>query len=412
MFETGGFYLASNLSNLAPFWDENGDGLYNPMDGDYPDIKDASQAIWWVINNAGNELTTPPSASPQLEIQMMAYAYNSTVESVNNTTFYDVKFINRGLEMLDSAFVSLWVDPDLGCPSDDYVGCIPESNTAFVYNQDATDGTDGCFCPNNINTYCEAIPVLGFKILQGPMGERVIDEQGNLSNPALGMPSDTLVEVGLSSFIVYSNSISSSNSSSLTSGSAYSLMNGQWADESPLLYEGEPVNHMYSGNPADLEGWSMCSEFTSPADRRLIMNMGALRMNPGAVNQFSFCVTGVENVPHPCPDITVLKDALDEVEAFWKTSGTPTATKTLSASRQISIFPNPMQTQARIELKEADDRIQSFALYNANGQLVQLEHQLQSNTFDLNRNNLPQGIYFYKIQSQKKNQYTGKLVMQ
>jgi hypothetical protein len=39
--------------NLAPFVDVNSDGIYNPMHGDYPDIK-GDQSIWWVMNDVGN----------------------------------------------------------------------------------------------------------------------------------------------------------------------------------------------------------------------------------------------------------------------------------------------------------------------------------------------------------------------
>jgi hypothetical protein len=36
--------------NLAPYVDYNGDGVYNPFDGDYPKIK-GDQMLWWVFND-------------------------------------------------------------------------------------------------------------------------------------------------------------------------------------------------------------------------------------------------------------------------------------------------------------------------------------------------------------------------
>ncbi len=51
------FQLPANQS-LAPFWDNNEDGNYNPLDGDYPVIEASSpcsiadQMIWWVFNDS------------------------------------------------------------------------------------------------------------------------------------------------------------------------------------------------------------------------------------------------------------------------------------------------------------------------------------------------------------------------
>ena len=40
--------------NLAPFVDQKGDGIYDPTEGDYPDIE-GDQAIWWVMNDVGGD---------------------------------------------------------------------------------------------------------------------------------------------------------------------------------------------------------------------------------------------------------------------------------------------------------------------------------------------------------------------
>jgi hypothetical protein len=40
----------NNSRNLAPFVDYNGDGIYNPNDGDYPKIK-GDQTLYFIFND-------------------------------------------------------------------------------------------------------------------------------------------------------------------------------------------------------------------------------------------------------------------------------------------------------------------------------------------------------------------------
>ena len=57
-----GFELPFASQGLAPYWDENGDGLYTPQFGDYPIIEIrgcslpnyADQMEFWIFNDAGN----------------------------------------------------------------------------------------------------------------------------------------------------------------------------------------------------------------------------------------------------------------------------------------------------------------------------------------------------------------------
>ncbi len=58
-FGPNGFELPTN-KNLAPFWDSDGDGNYDPRKGDYPVINSevegvfGDQMIWWIFNDKGN----------------------------------------------------------------------------------------------------------------------------------------------------------------------------------------------------------------------------------------------------------------------------------------------------------------------------------------------------------------------
>ena len=90
-----------NISrSLAPFVDNNLDGIYDPFDGDYPKIK-GDQMFWWVFNdNFSSHKETDSPYNLGVEIHGSAYAYNCpqliTGDSViNYTTFYHYDIFNR-----------------------------------------------------------------------------------------------------------------------------------------------------------------------------------------------------------------------------------------------------------------------------------------------------------------------------
>jgi len=160
--EYNNFDLPADI-DLAPFVDLNGDNIYDPAAGDYPDTK-GDQAIWWIFNDSASAHTETNGEALGMEIQTIAYAYQCAQPAVNNTTFYDFKLTYRGLESLTDFNVALWTDVDLGCYTDDLIGYNEERNMAFYYNLDEQDGTEGINC-GGVPTYGEEIPMLGIKLL-------------------------------------------------------------------------------------------------------------------------------------------------------------------------------------------------------------------------------------------------------
>jgi hypothetical protein len=83
------------------------------------------------------------------------------------------RLVNRGSDFLDSVYVSLWQDGDMGDANDDYIGTDMEIEGAYIYNGDSDD-----------EIYGAAIPALGTIILQGPLVEAP-DEQAVLPDGTL-----------------------------------------------------------------------------------------------------------------------------------------------------------------------------------------------------------------------------------
>ena len=185
---------------LADFWDENDDDHYNPCDGDYPIVNQRgcdvgyqqgttipTEINFFIINDNGGPQTFSGPGAIQLELQVSAFAY-STNDELNDMTFYQYKMINKSAGDLQDSYFGFWVDPDLGCYADDYIGSDPDHNLAYVYNQDNIDGMNGSICAAT-NTYGEGdIPMLSFSFIEGPQVVKIFkrDVDGNFLRDSNG----------------------------------------------------------------------------------------------------------------------------------------------------------------------------------------------------------------------------------
>ena len=109
--------------NMAPFVDVNGDGHYNPANGDYPDIK-GDQCLFFIFNDNWAAHTETGGTPLGLEVQAMVYAFDTPDdEALNNTVFFNYKCFNRSSFDYHEVYLGLWNDWDIGYAYDDYVGC-------------------------------------------------------------------------------------------------------------------------------------------------------------------------------------------------------------------------------------------------------------------------------------------------
>lgn len=365
------FSLPFDVQGLGAFHDEDGDELYNPCNGDYPVIEVRGcpepnfpdEMIFWIYNDAGNIHTSTLGDPIRMEVQVQAFAY-ATNDELNDMTFQRYKLINRAVSSIDSTFFALWVDPDLGCHTDDFIGCDIERSLMYVYNEDVLDGTNGCDCPSfngAVNTYCDEVPILGVDYFRGPRGPMVFTDTFPIdwifleanNNKAINhgrdiiqifpdttILNDTLkivtgevrVELGMSSFTYYNNgSIGTwpAGTTDPTTGSPiewYRYMSGSWRDGTPVSFggsgynvpPGQIIDYAFPDPPnAPNPAWSMCTANLPFGDRRTIQASGPFRLDPGEVNELIIGVPWVPNIDYPCPDISRLLSADDIAQALF-----------------------------------------------------------------------------------------------
>lgn len=324
-----GFPLPTGDLPLAGFYKHYPDDelIYDPLRGDLPAIEIRGcpitpdqipdMMVFWIYNDAGNVHTalSNPSEPFQMEIQAQAFSYQ-TGDQVNDMSFIRYKLLNRAAAPITSTYFAMWVDPDLGCSDDDYIGSDTTRSLAYIYNSDAVDGTSGTSCGTQI-TYGYNIPTLGVDYFRGPLADSIIIEDG--------IPQEVEIELGMSSFMYYDRTSTNPNMQDPSSTQqAYNYLTGKWRDGTPLTFggngynpEGTPTKYAFSSQPNDINGWSMCSENLTPGDPRTIQASGPFTLNVGRINELIVGVVWVPDQSYPCPAMDELFAADDKAQALF-----------------------------------------------------------------------------------------------
>jgi len=356
----------NNLPNyapfLAPFFDFDGDGIYDPTVGDYPgyDLDNAvdcktrdrrdpiplfgDATLWWVFNDNGGLHTETGGEPIGMEVQAQAFAYTTT-DQINNMTFYNYVLINRGTQTLNDTYMGQWCDSDLGCSTDDYVGCDVQRGLGYCYNGDDNDAS----CGASGLGYDLNPPAVGIDFFEGPFqDDDLIDNPltTNLDsvNTFNGIPydgigigySDGVIDnerFGMRRFVYYNIGGDPTNGDVNLAIDYYRYMDGVWKDNTPMTYGGDGVggsiqtDFMFPGvsdpfgfgtNGAVLgTNWSEPGEANPVGDRRFVQSAGKFTLDPGEFNNITIGVvwarpfTGLEGT------LNALRIADDKAQSLF-----------------------------------------------------------------------------------------------
>ena len=319
---------------LAPFYDYDQDGFYNPQNGDYPwydflrEINCAErrredivplygdQTYYWIFNDKGNAHTESQGQPIGMEIRAQAFAFTSNDE-VNNMTFYNYVLINQGSQTLTETYFGSWVDPDLGTSTDDYVGCDVQRGLGYCYNGDAFDEPTSSSLGYGANP-----PAVGVDFFEGPYQDTdnkdnplttdIIDaiDQDGIPYKGLGIGyGDGVIDnerFGMRKFVYYNNSQNPVNGEPALPSHFYNYMRGFWKNGQRMNYGGNGASganvtdiasdYMFPDDTDPLhwgtggiitDDWSEESEGNPPNDRRFIQAAGPFTLKPGDYNNIT-----------------------------------------------------------------------------------------------------------------------------
>jgi hypothetical protein len=254
-------------------WDEwpVGDGAPTASNGDPLLIGD--QTLWCVYNDAKPDEHTNNAGGTLplgIEVQQTAFAYNRT-GALGNIVFMKFLVINKGVNTLDSTFVALWSDPDLGGASDDLVGCDTSLSVGYCYN-----------ATNNDNTYGTTPPCVGYDFFQGPIVPGGVTDTAWVS----GVAYPGFRNLPMTSFNKY---INGTDPQSPTESYWYMLgLNAVEGEGGPYVdpTTGDTTTYAMPGNPTTGVGWLD----SNPSDRRFMLCSGPFTLEPTSAHGDSIII--------------------------------------------------------------------------------------------------------------------------
>lgn len=347
---------------LAPFYDADQDGIYNPQNGDYPwydldrtnDCRTNRQVtlfgdftLWWVFNDKGNVHGESGGDPIGMEIRSQAFGF-TTNDEINNMTFYNYQMINRATQRLTETYFSVYADADIGFADNDYVGCDVARGVGYAYNGTAVDAGGN----NAIGANPGAI---GIDFFEGPY-----QDNDGLDNPLTtdiqlalaedGIPyeglgigyGDEVIDnerLGMKRFVYYVRQDLAQNwgqdPTSLVPIEFYNYMAGRWRDNTPFTYGGDghagavetkycfpgdsdPYFWSTGGVPVTPAEWTDASAGNQPSDRRFLQVAGPFTLEPGALNNITVGVVyGRGEDGNPFTSVREMLKADDKAQALF-----------------------------------------------------------------------------------------------
>lgn len=406
---------------LAPFVDNNNDGVYNPFDGDYPKIK-GQQAIYFIRNDSRTSNTQHPMQS---EVHGMAYAYDCPSDSaINHTVFLDLTVYNRSNRSYDSTYIGLFSDFDLGNSEDDYVGCDVDRSTFYGYNGDVFDEDN--FGQLGYGTY---IPYQGVTFLKG------VKQDNDGTDNAFGIApyqtingfgfGDGIIDNehwGMEHFLPFDASSNSFNGFPNTDKDYYHYQSGKWKDSTVFVFGGNghisgggtiPTKYLFPGN-SDTYFYGTNGIVTTPWSGSF--NFGSDIRGVGSSGPFTLLANGSTEItvafvfgidyttPGNFAGLPVLQERVDSIRSYFLDDfqsvcgGTITAINEnakKTSVKEIRLYPNPFNNQFIVEY-ELEKSSANLTIYNLMGVKV-AEQILTSSKTMVDLSNVSNGIYFAVI---------------
>ncbi len=448
LVQNGSYTIPSTISNwpgtfapnpkevLAPYFDNNNDTIYNPLDGDYPSIK-GDQAIFVVYNDMGNVKTSSLTSSIGLEVRRLSYAYNcpnlSGINSVLNfTTFHEYTIINKSNALLDSVFCGMWSDADLGGANDDYIGCDVTREVGYIYNSDNFDANQ-----SSLLGYLNNPPIFAYKLFRTAASDGVDND-----NDLLIDESDESSIKEIDGFTYFNNTgqgAAPQFTDPVNGNDFYNYLRNRFRDGSPLIYSrngfptvagpntstkfcyprnSDPLN-LGTGGIAPINniagGWSESNNGTgipnAPDDRRFVLNTRQKKLLPNQTIKLNLALIFTPN-PAAAAFANLLPTAQqdwDAIDSMYVNNAFPSACSSISTLTKngiqvniLSGFPNPAKNEFIITGFSGTEKNISITISDVNGKVIQaLKQAVVNESIRIDLQNYESGIYFIKVNGEQ-----------
>ena len=410
--------------NLAPFFDQNGNGTYEPLLGDYPSIY-GDRCVLNVFYQSELDSTFGINAVDQ-NIESLQYIFVfdcDTTEVLRNTIFVKQKFILTN-SSLSGARPGIFMDSDVGYYGDDYIGTNVDLGMVYGYNGDLYDEAG-----NGQYGFSDTLPAVGMMVLHGAK----MQDDGVDNAVGIGT-NETINGSGFGDGIIDNEYYGLEGSYWKTDGTPYSFSSAQYygafqgqnPNGSYTQVNGVDTRHAYFGksDPLFYSAWGQNHgndnyEFYGPAplgDRRIYGGAGEIDLdgtdpNANSVEILTAYITSIDTVNIP----TTLLEPLSRLFGFgYQLRALYTANEAGCAANfdpyvapyylgleekvlEASIYPNPTTTEVFI----AVENTKTFAVHitDINGREVYHNAAYQNGTA-IPTEFWQSGIYVVNIQTE------------
>ncbi len=428
-------------ARLAPYFDRNQDGVYNPLDGDYPLIR-GDQALYFIFNeNRGPHQESGGNRSFKAEFHAMAYGWDMPGDSAfKNTIFMNYKIFNRSQRTYSNTGLGVFTDLDLGYMVDDMIGCDVNRGSYYGYNGLAVDGTGQPYA------YGAHPPAQSITILAGPKmeptgadrprvdgtGHQLCNESVNGTGFGDGIADNE--RMGLNNFFSIQGNMAGTvgyNSDPTNVAGYFHYLHGMWLDSTYLIYGGH--GHAGTGGygpqcrfmfpaesdtvnwgtgcqpPNGLKNWTSSTAGVPPGDIRGVGSVGPFTFRPGEMKELDLAYVFARDYTSPdtLASITKLGQMIDIVRKSFMTDKLPNGESFTRVSeiqpRQeqgCRVYPNPATSLVHVMFNEPLTEAATIRLYDDQGRLKcsgRIDKGGTGTVLDLG--GLPGGIYLLTVQS-------------
>ncbi|MES2702981.1 MAG: T9SS type A sorting domain-containing protein [Bacteroidota bacterium] len=362
-------------TDMAPFTDVNGNGIYEPLSGDFPDVK-GDQALWWVFSDNGPTHDQSDGMPLKAEVHAMSYAY-SRGTLIDNVIYYDYHIINKSTNNYPNFRAAMYNNIDLGNFNDDYIGFDSSFRLSIVYNGVADDGSLSGWPAGSYGT---SVPIVGVTIVAAP-----------------GDAGGTYIPAG--NFVYHTGSPSVIGVP--TADYEYNnYIHGKKRDGSFYTDDyGNPVNYVYIGNPSIPGGWSECWANNAPEDKGTILSSRDFALPAGGSQRIVYALVVTDTGQgQACGSPTLSFNGIKTVaDTAWKVYKNPPPLKPVMVNEALSLkaylYPNPANNILHIELNKSSGE-EHISVHNPLGQLMEVPVTRTNTELVLDISRLAVGVYY------------------
>jgi len=375
--------------NLAPYYDYNQNGIYDPESGDFPLIK-GDYAVYFIYKDTDEHYYLSQD-DMGLEFHGMLYGFNSTIGSVfSETLFLNYQIINRSQTNYSDVYAGLWTDFDLGYVYDDVFGSDSVNQMMYVYNSNIEDGY-GVEDVYAEDFYGSPAPVQAVMLLNSEVHAAVDPDYYSGAHPGILYDYDDAVTYNVlqgksMNGVPYFNPFALENGDTVITTYNYSGYpeNGTgWI--APYAEYGGDVRGLISAGPYTLNsGEKICLDFALPYARDLqgdnLSALSVLREKAGAILDF------FEENDLGCDSYQT--GILDRI----------------SKQDKITVYPNPSNGEFNVDLSDIAEKTKIVRIYSIEGKLLE---EFTSTESELELSIQTKGSYLLFLETSK-NKYVSK----